>query len=260
MVPYEACRMGRGMLLTDEGETGILLQPLLRMPNGDLRHPYNFGGPIATPGCKTRPSLRGPVFCTLHPFLIDAQRTLIDDPEYSKEVVWADLTQPSNLRATTRHCVEKATRAGAYLLEVRDTLRIIQFFTMYDGLMRRNNAKAHWLFSAKWFASFMSSLDKNATMFLAYNTGELRAGCILLHGFGTCYYHFAASTGKDPNINHFMVAKAMEWAREQGYKRFHLGGGVEPDDGLFRFKSGFSELRAPVYHYSGGTSPCHVDA
>jgi lipid II:glycine glycyltransferase (peptidoglycan interpeptide bridge formation enzyme) len=190
--------------------------------------------------------LRGPVFCTLNPFLVEAQRSLVKNATYRKDTVWVDLTQPVKLRQTTRHCVAKAEKAGAYLREARSYTEVSQFVDMYVATMQRNNAAPHWYFPVPWFLAFIRALERNATFFLAY-TNKLEAGCILLHGFGTCYYHFAASTGSNPNINHFMVAKTLEWARAQGYKRFHLGGGVQPEDGLYRFKAGFSALRAPVY-------------
>jgi Acetyltransferase (GNAT) domain len=248
MVPYEETRMGRGMLLVDECGGEFLIQPLLRLTNGELRHPYNFGGPIATPDYKLHsPELRGPVFCTLNPFLAEAQLGLLKWAMYRKDVVWVDLTRPVKLRQTTRHCVAKAEKAGAYLKLVSTHEAVSLFIQMYHLTMKRNAAAPHWFFPLEWFLSFVRALAENATLFLAYCNDELQAGCILLHGFGTCYYHFAASYGKDPNINHFMVAKSLEWARTKGHSKFHLGGGVQPDDGLFRFKAGFSALRAPVY-------------
>ena len=38
------------------------------------------------------------------------------------------------------------------------------------------------------------------------------------------------------------------WAKEQGYKYLHLGGGVGcSKDGVYQFKAGFSRLRHPFY-------------
>jgi hypothetical protein len=255
MAPYEACGMGQGMLLVDESPNGFLIQPLLRNTNGEIRHPFNFGGPIATPDHnQPTPELRGPVFCTLNPFLAEEQRKLVNGADHTKDVVWVDLTGSIKLRQTTRHCVQKAEHAGATFeaVEPKGYVQMAQFHGMYIATMQRNNAKPHWLFPLQWYISFLHNLQHHATLFLAYIEGRVLAGCILLHGFRTCYYHFAASTGEDPNINHFMVAKAIEWAQVNGHKRFHLGGGVAPDDGLFRFKAGFSTLRAPVYQYQWG--------
>jgi lipid II:glycine glycyltransferase (peptidoglycan interpeptide bridge formation enzyme) len=78
---------------------------------------------------------------------------------------------------------------------------------------------------------------------------EVVGACILIHAYGTCYYHFAVSSREPKGIAHRMVTWAAELARSEGYKRFHLGGGVNGNDGLFTFKSGFSDLRLPVYKH-----------
>ena len=46
---------------------------------------------------------------------------------------------------------------------------------------------------------------------------------------------------RDPN-------GVMEWARSQGKKRFILGGGYRPDDGILRYKLSFAPNgRVPFY-------------
>lgn len=88
-------------------------------------------------------------------------------------------------------------------------------------------------------------------MFFTYVGGELEAGCVVIHDYATAYYHYSASIGKHDRIgvNHAMVVAVSEWAREEGYKKLFLGGGVKENDGLFFFKSGFSKERVPVYRY-----------
>jgi len=265
MLPYEATRRGRGMLLIDENEHGVAAMPILRMDNGEIRHPFNFGGPMSTPDYKGFPKLRGPLYCTLNPFYSEQQMAALGEgATYAKDTVWVDLTQPTKLRATTRHCVEKAAREQVEFIEAEGPFGIRAFSDMYHATMRRNNAAPHWMFQTEWFSTLLRSLSQNATLFLVMYKGEPEAGCILLRGWGTCYYHFAASFNQYPQLglNHFMVVKAMEWAKEKGCTRLHLGGGVEPNDGLFRFKAGFSDLRLPVYKFTQMSewsgSKCHA--
>jgi hypothetical protein len=46
-----------------------------------------------------------------------------------------------------------------------------------------------------------------------------------------------------------VIWDTIGWAHDAGKKKFILGGGYKPDDGIFRFKSTFSKLRRPFYVY-----------
>lgn len=265
MLPYEATHRGRGMLLVDESDHGIAAMPLLRMTNGEIRHPFNFGGPVSTQDYKYFPGVRGPLYCTLNPFYSAQQIAMLGEgSSYVKDTIWVDLTQPTKLRATTRHCVERAAGEQVEFTEAEGQRNVEAFCNMYQATMKRNNAAPHWLFQTEWFTSFLRNLSQNSKLFMVTHKGVPEAGCILLYGWGTCYYHFAASFNNHPKLglNHFMVVKAMEWAKDKGCVRFHLGGGVEPNDGLFRFKAGFSDLRLPVYKFikmsEWSESKCHA--
>lgn len=250
MLPYEVTGRGRGGLVIDEHESGRMIMPILKI-NGQLHHPFNFGGPIATPEYVGKVALGGPMFCTLNPFLHKYQQPLLQVVEYQKESVWIDLTSPLKFRQTTRHCIEKAESKGAEFIKVGGDRYLKTFVKMYDNTMNRVGAAAHWRFDFDWFRSFVANLQGNCGLYMVTINGEPECGCILLHGYGSCYYHFAASFGKNPTwgLGHFMVSKACEVARDLKCKRLHLGGGVQPRDGLFTFKSGFSDQTLPVYKY-----------
>src|SRR5215475_3405889 len=48
LAPYVAINHWKAHLAITEGEKGYILQPILVTSDGELRHPYNFGGPIAS--------------------------------------------------------------------------------------------------------------------------------------------------------------------------------------------------------------------
>lgn len=252
MAPYEACESGTGSLLVTEDDKGFIIQPILKCKDGVTRHPYNFGGPVSNYDGGT---CLNSFECTLNPFILDHQSLLVGDRcEYVKNTVWVDLLTITPFRPTTRHIVAKAERGGLSMCEVVPSNgEVALFCSMYSETMVRNNAADHWRLPDKWFHTFFDALGNLASLHFVFSGKYPNytpvAGCILLHAYGTCYYHFAASWGDTPTFgaNHFMAAKAIGWAREKGFKRFHLGGGVQPKDGLFTFKSGFSELTLPIY-------------
>ena len=248
MAPYEATGLGAGGLWLEEQGPEYMIWPVLVRAGEPTRHPYNFGGPATTldflsthtPDCE----------CILNPFLAHLQTSVVGfNVKHDKDSVWCDLTQPDDFRQTTRHAVEKSKVTVDQVLPSSEAVKT--FGLMYARAMDRLQAATHWRFGVPWFATLMGAMNGHTALLLARDdAGNIVAGCILLYGYGTCYYHFAASVDKPPKgTNHKMVATAIEWARNAGCKRFHLGGGVKPNDGLFIFKSGFSDLRLPVYRY-----------
>lgn len=251
MKPYEAADLGVGSLLVVERGKDFLIQPFLKAKNGVYRHPYNFGGPVATDKFGVT-HVTFPSVCTLNPFLCGHQNQLLNGAaKYVKDSVWIDLTQPFNLRQTTRHTIEKANKAGVTVEPVKATSEnIALFFNLYSKHMEKVGAAPHWKFPEIWFVHLLHNLGTMATLMFAKVKDTVIGACILIHEYGTCYYHFAAVSLKAPyGTSHRMVTGAAEHARDNGNKRFHLGGGIQPKDGLFTFKSGFSDLRLPVYKY-----------
>ena len=251
MAPYEACDLGEGSLLVVEQGKDFFIQPLLRMKDGAYRHPYNFGGPIATEGFVVE-RIMYPYPCTLNPFLHKRQNELLlGKAKCVKDAVWIDLTQPFKLRQTTRHLVTKAGALGVKVEPVeKNSQNIDTFFLLYSKHMKMVGALPHWKFPKEWFISLLHNLGTMSTLMFAKENDAVVGACLLIHEHGTCYYHFAATSFRSPHgASHRMVVFAAEHANSLGCKRFHLGGGVEANDGLFTFKAGFSDLRLPIYKY-----------
>ncbi len=251
MLPYEEAGLGRGSLAVVEQGSDFMIQPLLKMKDGVVRHPYNFGGPVATPGFEPTDAIFPSTF-TLNPFLHEHQNKLINQQaKHVKDTVWIDLTQPFDLRQTTRHMVEKARDAGVVILPIDPTPENIEIFSaMYDEYMASIMAAPHWLFPPLWFKVLLSQLGKSSsTLMFAKYEEELVGCCLLIHANEICYYHFAVSKREPKGVAHRMVVQAVATARFKGFKRFHLGSGVKPNDGLFTFKAGFSDLRLPIFKY-----------
>jgi hypothetical protein len=243
MSPYQVTGRGIGRLLVQETSYDSMILPVLTGSDGIRRHPYNFGGPAGN--CyffdgslidEFTPSPFFPIRGNCYPLT------------YDKESVWVNLAVPNNFRPTTRHMIEKSR------VEVEeqpaDSGNIAYFAEMYKRTMERVGAASHWLFDKVWFEALLTAMKDNTALLFARAEGRFVAGCILLYGYDTCYFHFSANVDRPiRGASHKMVAAAIDWARAKGLKRFHLGGGVKANDGLFLFKSGFSDLRLPVYRY-----------
>jgi hypothetical protein len=247
---------------------------------GDLTNPYGYGGPICRSSSPAAASdlyrrfsdvLDGwcedhyiaSEFTSLHPFMVNHQLSLVENvvsASHEKDVVFLDLQTSAaeiwnGLRKGHRSSINAARRSGAFVERVdADAANLRLFNEMYYVTMERRQAAARWFFPETYFANCVACLGSNRTsLFFASVGGHVESACFLIHDVGTAYYHFAATRAKYPElgVNNLMVYEVAIWAKKAGYVRFHLGGGVTGrlDDGLLRFKGGFSPKRAPLYTY-----------
>jgi hypothetical protein len=276
LAPYAATYGWRAGLALTVGQGEYIIQPVLLTEDGQLRHAYNFGGP-ASPTDLINPTdhfqylddwakRHGATnhYCTLNPFLIKSQLRMMPEAEYVKETVVMDLNN-RKVRGTTHRLANKAQglgyKVGSHEPMVNGAMTdaFKMFFKIYEETMERKNAADHWKFSLAWFQAFVKYVKPH--LLLATKGGNVEAGCMMVHNpnYQVAYYHFAGSLNKNNNlgINHMMVLGAAECAKLNGARYLHLGGGLtnSVDDGLFKFKSGFSKLRMPIYRYQKSYGP-----
>lgn len=265
---HEHGGVNRGVLLSLELHGQLILQPLL-ISGSVARHVHNFGGPVGSPGLADLFLREKHVYfrscgvteehCTLNPYLLGNQLQLVQScgPREVKRTVAAG-SASLDLRPTTRHMVGRARDAGVEVsCAAPCSFNVELFHDCYSATMERRRAAGHWRHSREFFQNYLDCMAGNAALLLASVREIVEAGCILVHGNGRCYYHWAGSRMQHPRlgVSHLMVVEAAAWAVMAGCHTLHLGGGVTTDqrDGLFIFKSGFSAETLPVVQYAEET-------
>ncbi len=248
----------------------FIIQPVLVTKEGQLRHGFNFGGPISNNPCNLGNIHRQQLYewanrrdvtneyCTLNPFLWSEQIDHLKDNttvQYVKESVAIKL---SNIkpRGTTRRLATQAKNSGVIINSHHIYQNLHHFINLYEQTMARKQAADHWKFGASWFEHFAKFIYPH--LLLAHHEGKVVAACLVAYKpvYQTAYYHFAASAdNRPPGVNHMMVLAAAEMVKQQGAKYLYLGGGLTDryDDPLFVFKSGFSKMRLPIWQYARET-------
>src|SRR6266853_536422 len=221
LAPYVAANKYKAYLALTTNQDGYIVEPILATPEGDLKNPYNFGGPVGSVDLinsrEHTESLREwaqkhgfkSKYTTLVPFLSKEQLRLLSSsgitPEFKKNSVIIDLND-QKVRGTTRRMANKAQAAGVtiknYPLD-----QIDNFVDMYNSTMDRVNAKEHWRFSPKWFEIFARFV--NPCLMMAEYQGKLEAGCLIAYSqqYPVAYYHFQGSYNRMSamGINHMLV-------------------------------------------------------
>lgn len=238
----------------------------------DWETPYGYGGPLSDSGVSLNTQenfqreLRGycekhgiiSQFIRFHPLLNNYDLlSKVISYKYLRDTICLNTDSVesilNNMTANCRNKVRKSERNGIKIV-YSDVKDVDSFIDMYHQTMVKNHADEYYIFKRDYFDSFSSFADSACIFYALYNNKPICAAlCLFNDQF--IHYHLVASDVKylndsPKNIfpNYGLLYYISCWAAEHGMKFFHLGGGLLPDDALFKFKSQFNKnLRLSFY-------------
>ncbi len=171
--------------------------------------------------------------------IVSGHPTIILEPT-DCDSAWAGLV------STCRTRIRKALKNG-YTADVRPATSQglapqADFRRLYEGTMSRLGAAPVFFFSDKYYRELLDGLGPKLLI------AEVRDGdgvpvssALLMRHEHLLHYHLSGSTPDDARMgtNNLMLWTATKFAAEQGLPQFHLGGGLDQRDSLFRFKHTF---------------------
>lgn len=163
----------------------------------------------------------------------------------SPELIWENII-PKN-----RNMIRKAEKNGIEIHHAHDMELFKDFIRIYNATMDKDNAEEYYYFGEEFYKSIHEDLDGNYEMFYATLDGQIIAMSIMLFANKQMHYHLSGSMMEYRNLapSNLLLYKAAVWGSEQGYKTFHLGGGVgSGEDNLYKFKAAFN--RKSDYQFS----------
>lgn len=175
----------------------------------------------------------------------------------NREIVQVDLTLGEedlwtrSLTSDARRQTRQAQKAGVAVRWASSLDDVRAFHRLHAGTMDRRQAKESYRIPLDYFVGIFESMPDHAFIALAEYQDRVVAGGLYFHGGTDVYWHLSAvdlAFSRVRPVNKY-VWETMLWAVGAGKKRMLLGGGYEPDDGVFRFKAGFSPLRAQFCTY-----------
>jgi serine/alanine adding enzyme len=234
---------GAPVLLEHEGTVFALIR---RSDPVDAITPYGYGGPVGRDvgafwhaydeWCRTEGVVT--TFVRFHPLYANARHAPIHVEQLAPTIAWRldgdDLF--AGMHLNHRRAARKAEKAG---VTVTDGDGVGDFVPLYEETMRRADAAPFYFFApAYWDALERTQLVR----FEAKLGDELVASALCLASPPWLHYHLGASSdgGRRIGANTLLFLEAAKSARERGYERFHLGGGVGgAADSLHEFKRRF---------------------
>lgn len=193
------------------------------------------------------------VFSRLHP-LIEGENVLnkLGEVYNVNNTVAIDLKispeeQRKQYRKSNKSELNQLRRKGFVVEEAKTEQEVDEFISIYNETMDRVNASQSYYFNRDYYFSFLNNKCFKSKLLLAKKDGEVAAGAIFTVSDKIMQYHLAGT--KSEFIRETPMKLVLDEARllanDLNLEFLHLGGGVggSDEDSLFRFKSGFSQLR-----------------
>ena len=179
--------------------------------------------------------------------VLDLGKTIAIDLS-SEELIWQNITSKN------RNMIRKALKNGIVIEHSKPTPELMSKFKLiYDETMRNDNAIDYYFFNESFYQSVIDSLSDRTEIFYALKDDKIVAISIILYCNGMMHYHLSGTVLEYRNMapTNLLLYEAALWGCRNGFKLFHLGGGVgSGEDNLYKFKAAFN--RNSDYQFSIG--------
>ncbi len=139
--------------------------------------------------------------------------------------------------------IRKAQKTGVEIFWGRSPEFYREFIQLYNATMERDNANAYYYFGEDFYSSILNDFKYNMLIFYALYQNKTIAMSLILFSNQQMHYHLSALNREYKHCapTNLLLYEAACWGCENGYKTFHLGGGIgSNEDNLYKFKSGFN--------------------
>lgn len=170
--------------------------------------------------------------------VIDLGKTIAMDLS-SPELIW------ENIHSKNRNMIRKAEKNGIVIEHGQGMELFDKFIEIYNATMDKDHAEEYYYFKRPFYESIHNDLRNNYEMFYAKLEDKIIAMSIMIFANGRMNYHLSGSDIEYRNLapSNLLLYKAALWGCEQGFRTFHLGGGVgSGEDNLYKFKAAFNKV------------------
>jgi serine/alanine adding enzyme len=240
----------------------------------DLTTPYGYGGPLIIARTEDKDEINKALknffieyndyalknnyiceFIRFHP--IFGNQNFLNDHlniEYINDVVIIDLNKDleliwQNMKEGHKYNIRKSVREGCEAGFTNSPLNnnLITFIQIYDRTMDKNKASKKYYFKIEFIEDHFKLLN-SLLIEVRYHDSVIGTS-IFIYGNNIVHYHLSGASQDFKGVypTDLILWEAIKWAKKNKFMVFHLGGGINKNDGLFNFKKGFSDEQRPFY-------------
>ncbi|MFR1865553.1 lipid II:glycine glycyltransferase FemX [Eisenbergiella massiliensis] len=254
-------RMCYIMMLNDLANTKVYEMTLDKNQYYDLTTPYGYGGPIVDGKIN---NISVTVFmnemaeyCRQHNIVSQFFRfspwmmnhLVLDsfcEQKFLKHTIFMDTIDVprifDNMDSKNRNMVRKAIKYGVTITQDSGE-RLEQFISIYNETMVRDAAEQYFFFEKEYYMYIIKNMVNNVRFFYAEKEGEIISVAMILFGNKRAHYHLSGmrTDARGFGSMNLLLYEIACWASHEGVRLFHLGGGVNAEDSLFKFKKQFNK-------------------
>lgn len=156
----------------------------------------------------------------------------------------------TNFTTKCRTSIRKAQKANITVSAGSSEFLMEKFQDIYNATMQSKHANKYYYFSKEFYEIILNELPDNHIIFYAQMDGEIVAAALVMlanqkmHGFITG----SNSEFKSLFSTNILIYEQAKWGLENGYQRFHLGGGLGfNEDNLLKYKASFNRNHDTYY-------------
>lgn len=153
--------------------------------------------------------------------------------------------QRMKYRKAIRSKIRQLREKGFIVKEAKTKKEIKEFIKIYRTTMMKVHASSYYYFNEKYFFDLLNSSEFESKLLLTYYEGEITSGALVTFSNHIMQLHLAATKNEylHDSPMKVLIDEASIIGRKMGMHYLHLGGGVGGmQDGLYNFKTGFSDL------------------
>jgi hypothetical protein len=163
-------------------------------------------------------------------------QNVVRDLTPDTDTLWMDFRQK------VRKNVNHAQRSGIQVELDPYGVRLNDFMRVYESTMKRREAGSDYFFSQHYLERIHNDLPGQFMYFHALYEGQVVSTELVLVS-ADHVYSFLGGTDQSAfhlRPNDLIKHEIILWAKQQEKRRFILGGGCEPADGIFTYKLAFA--------------------
>ena len=187
---------------------------------------------------RFNPVLENQAFSAGHLFVERVKGNVVVDLSRSEEEIWSQGYEHS-----VRKNVNKALRHDLEVSAHEDASRLDEFLAIYRQTMERNKADDFYLFDSDYFADLAHNLSGRMAFFFAEQDRQTLSAELVLYSEKAAYSFLGGTfeQGLPLRANDLLKHHIILEMKRRGLAYFCLGGGFEPEDGVFRYKRKFAK-------------------
>lgn len=146
-------------------------------------------------------------------------------------------TYSINLKNWTKDQGERQNSSDVDVRKLGTVRHMFEFLVLYySEARRREEADSYYFFTNDYFEALVSTLGPNLHLFGAYSEEKLISACYVLATGTTIHFHLEGNlpeaTKKQADWK--LLNKIAEWAIDNYFEEFHLGGSLSSDLGAVK--------------------------